>query len=151
MQPHHPNDRGREHLHYNMLPAGKARSKMKKITIADAIRNTAARSAWKRGVKAYALELLDNLPDTITTDDTAASLRAAMLNGAQNWTEYSWGGLSLIYNGDVAERLCTSSELRKTRHGDRRPNAREQWLDTQARALYQAEWLIIHTINGIAN
>lgn len=31
-----------------------------------------------------------------------------------------------------------ASELKKTRHGERRPNSREEWLDTQARALYQA-------------
>ena len=42
------------------------------------------------------------------------------------------------YGGDIAERLCTPSELKKTRHGERRPNSREEWLDTQARALHQA-------------
>ena len=61
-----------------------------------------------------------------------------MLNGAQNWSEYSWGGSALICNGDIAERLCTPSELKKTRNGERRPNSREEWLDTQARALYKA-------------
>ena len=50
--------------------------------------------------------------------------------------------MSLIYNEDIAERLCTPSELKKTRHGERRPNAREEWLDTQARALFQAYNLI---------
>ena len=61
-----------------------------------------------------------------------------MLNGAQDWNKYSWGGSSLIYDGDIAERLCTPSELKKTRNGERRPNGREEWLDTQARALHQA-------------
>lgn len=60
------------------------------------------------------------------------------LNGASNWDEYSWGGCSLIYDADIAERLCCPSELKKTRNGERRPNSREEWLDTQARALYQA-------------
>jgi hypothetical protein len=55
-----------------------------------------------------------------------------------SWNDYSWCGSSLIYNGDIAARLCCPSELKKTREGERRPNANEQWLDTQARALYQA-------------
>jgi hypothetical protein len=47
-------------------------------------------------------------------------------------------------NEDIAERLCTPSELKKTRHGDRKPNSREEWLDVQARALYQASNRIKH-------
>lgn len=51
---------------------------------------------------------------------------------------YNWGGSSLIYDADIAGRLCCPSELKKTRNGERRPNSREEWLDVQARALYQA-------------
>ena len=65
-------------------------------------------------------------------------VRAALLNGAADWSQYSWGGCSLIYNSDIAERLCNPSELKKTRNGERRPNSREEWLDVQARALFQA-------------
>ena len=32
---------------------------------------------------------------------------------------------------------------RKARHGRKKPNAREEWLDVQARALYQACELIL--------
>ena len=45
---------------------------------------------------------------------------------------------SIIYDSDIAERLCTPSELKKTRNGERKPNSREEWLDVQARALRQA-------------
>lgn len=103
------------------------------------------RSAWNKGVNLYALELVDYLEelaegDYLHAEDLAdrASRKKAMLNGAQDWSEYSWGGCSLIYDGDIAERLCTPSELKRTRGGERRPNAREEWLDTQARALFQA-------------
>ena len=90
------------------------------------------RSAWEKGVTVYALELLENITETeIITKER-------LLNGAENWEEFSWGGCSLIYDYDIAERLCTPSELKKTRNGERRPNARESWLDTQARALFQA-------------
>ena len=90
------------------------------------------RSAWDKGVTVYALELLENITETeIITKER-------LLNGAENWEEFSWGGCSLIYDYDIAERLCTPSELKKTRNGEKRPNTRESWLDTQARALFQA-------------
>lgn len=60
------------------------------------------------------------------------------MNGADGWSDYSWGGSALIYNEDIALRLCTPSELKRTANGSKRPNAREEWLDVQARALYQA-------------
>lgn len=94
------------------------------------------RSAWSRGVREYAIELIENLK--AKDFESLHSLYNAMLNGARDWNEYSWGGCSLIYDGDIAERLCTPSELKKTRNGERQPNNREEWLDVQARALYQA-------------
>lgn len=115
---------------------------MKPITeIIAAIEATNPRSAWNKGVKLYALEILECLPYNVEYG-SIESLKADALNGAQDWREYSWGGCSLIYNQDIAERLCTPSELKKTRNGERRPNSREDWLDVQARALYQAFALI---------
>ena len=100
------------------------------------------RSAWGRGVNAYALELVEELRERVAYEgrnpEPGKECREWMLNGAQDWAQYSWGGSSLIYDCDIAERLCTPSELKKTRNGERRPNSREEWLDTQARALYQA-------------
>lgn len=100
------------------------------------------RSAWGRGVNAYALELVEELRERAAYEgrnpEPGKECREWMLNGAQDWNQYSWGGSSLIYDSDIAERLCTPSELKKTRHGERRPNSREEWLDTQARALTQA-------------
>ena len=103
------------------------------------------RSAWSKGVTAYALELVEELEEAIDggyfdPSDLEAPklLERQLLNGASDWTQYSWGGSSLIYDGDIAARLCCPSELKKTRNGERRPNAREEWLDVQARALFQA-------------
>lgn len=103
------------------------------------------RSAWDKGVTVYALELVEQLADAVRDGYIGATdlmaprmLRKALLNGADDWRAYSWGGCSLIYNGDIAGRLCCPSELKRTRNGARRPNSREEWLDTQARALYQA-------------
>lgn len=100
------------------------------------------RSAWRRGVKAYALELVEELKERAAYEgrnpEPGKECREWMLNGARDWNQYSWGGSSLICNEDIAERLCTPSELKKTRNGERRPNSREEWLDTQARALSHA-------------
>lgn len=117
--------------------------------IRSAIEASPARSAWARGVKEYACELWNSLTEAIEGgyfdfDDLAAPklVARALLNGASDWGEYSWGGCALIYNEDIARRLCSPSELKRTRDGERRPNAREEWLDTQARALYQASDLL---------
>ena len=100
------------------------------------------RSAWDRGVTRYAFDLVEELEELAQYEGrnpaAGAECREWMLNGARDWNAYSWGGSSLIYDSDIAERLCTPSELKKTRHGERRPNSRGEWLDTQARALYQA-------------
>ena len=110
--------------------------------VADELEARKDRSAWDRGVNTYALELVEELRERAAYEgrnpEPGKECREWMLNGAQDWNQYSWGGSSLIYDGDIAERLCTPSELKKTRHGERRPNSREEWLDTQARALYQA-------------
>ena len=98
-----------------------------------------ARSAWKRGVRAYALEMVEGADGELSP---VTDLKKELLNGAANWREYSYGGCALIYDADIAERLCSPSEYRKTREGQRAPNARETWLDVQARALGQAATLI---------
>ena len=101
------------------------------------IQSLSPRSAWGRGVQAYALDLLENL-----AEDNLEPIRENLLNGARDWREFSHGGCALIYDAEIAERLCSPSELRKTRGGERQPNCRGSWLDCQARALSQAARLI---------
>ena len=118
---------------------------------------TRNRSARDRGGTAYALDLLDQLQESVDYGDADLScilepryLRGVLLNGAESWKQYSWGGCSLCYDGDIAERLCTPSELKKTRNGERRPNGREEWLDVQARALYRAASRIFRAAEEIS-
>jgi hypothetical protein len=102
------------------------------------ITSTPARSAWRKGVKVYALEMLESAEEGFAP--------VALLNGAESWRAYSYGGCALIYDADIAERLCSPSEYRKTREGERAPNSRETWLDVQARACGQAATLIASTV-----
>lgn len=110
------------------------------------------RSAWERGVKLYACELLDSLAECVewarensepSPLESREAVRAALLNGAEDWKQYSWGGCSLIYDGDIAERLCSPSKLKRKRGGELKPNAAEDWLDVQARALRRAAQYIV--------
>ena len=108
----------------------------------EAIKNSPARSAWSKGIKLYALELIEELPDDQEFYGSPADEKE-LLNGADNWQQYSEGGCSLIYDGDIAERLCNPSEYKRTKEGQNPPNARESWIDVQARALRQAAALIV--------
>ena len=99
------------------------------------------RSAWSRGVKAYALEMVEALNEDADLANEVM-LQKALLNGAHSWREYSEGGCALVYDADIAERLCPPSELKRTKWGMLPPNARENWLEVQARALWQAHRLV---------
>lgn len=97
------------------------------------------RSAWKRGVQAYATEIAHTLADQAhEVEPTRAAIEHIALNGARDWGQYSWGGCSLVYDEDIAKLLCPPSTLKRKRNGALPPNSCEEWLDVQARALTQA-------------
>ena len=99
-------------------------------------------SAWGKGVKEQALELVEKAEVELTRENALIEL----LNGADNWHEYSWGGCAYVFDGDIAERYCTPTELKRTNNGAKDPNSRESWLDLQARALSQSYKLIYGTL-----
>lgn len=97
------------------------------------------RSAWNRGVQAYAVKIAETLADrTHEVEPTRAAIEPLALKDAANWSQYSWGGCSLIYDEDIAKLLCPPSTLKRKRNGALPPNSCEEWLDVQARALAQA-------------
>ena len=116
---------------------------MNKETIITALESHNARSAWSKGVKSYAIDLVDGL------DDCLNITKEKLLNGARTWSEYSYGGCALIYDSDIAEALCSPSELKARRGGEWQPNKSETWLDVQARALHQASALILRTLKRL--
>lgn len=107
-----------------------------KKAIMDALEKEKARSAWNRGVVRYAMELMNDVDGKEVTEKN-------LLGGVDNWKEYSYRGRALISDVDICRRLCTPSEIKKTKDGERRPNKQETWMDTQTRALYQAYMLIM--------
>jgi len=110
------------------------------------------RSAWAKGVNEYAQGLVDDLEEWTEggyvnlEDIQSARLEKILLNGAENWYHYSWSGCTLCYNRQIIERLCPPSVVAKY---PARPNKREQWLDAQARACYQAYLRVQKAINKI--
>ena len=115
-----------------------------------------AASAWGRGVKEYATDLLDRLEEAIKgnwfSDADILSpnlLKKELLNGAADWLQYSEGGCALVCDKDIAERLCAPSELKQKKGGRLQPNSKETWLELQARALNQAAGLIMRSARYI--
>jgi hypothetical protein len=119
--------------------------------IREALENRKTRSAWDLAVTTYAAEIIDDLYlDDNTEFHGSPADRKMLLNGASDWWQYSWSGCSLIYNNDIAERVCCPSEYRRCLRADgslkESPNGNEHWLDVQGRALYQAEALILRIV-----
>lgn len=92
-----------------------------------------ARSAWERGVKEYAMELLLDLDGGEALD--LGTLERRLLNGADDWQHYSAGASALAYDEDIAERLLPPSRR------SRAVNA-GGLIEAQSRALAQACWLV---------
>ena len=115
---------------------------MKTNELYNKIESLKVRSAWANGVKWYALYLIAQMEDYTKVVPGRAEIESVLLNGADDWEQFSYGGCALIYNQGIAETLCSPSELKKVTRKDgtirQKANGRETWLDVQARALFQA-------------
>lgn len=100
-----------------------------------------SRSAWGRGVNNYAYELAESIEDGEEFKDIN-SFAIALLNGARDWCEYSEGSCPLVRDYEIAERLCTPSELKKKKYGELPPHRGMSWIDLQARALCAASYVV---------
>lgn len=104
------------------------------------------RTAWDKGVKKIAENLLDKYEEIVLyregSDPVPLLTEKTVLNGADDWKQYCYGGCAMIYDREIAETLCTPSELRRTDFGRKDPNRYESWMDVQVRAYIQA-WALI--------
>lgn len=113
------------------------------------------RSKWEQGVCDYIDELLDEQDGRalLKVEDiqtaTLNGVDSILLNGADDWNHYSRSGCSLCYNDQICARLATESEQKRTRNGSRMPNPREDWIDCQARALWQAAYWIKQAVREV--
>lgn len=112
------------------------------------------KSKWENGVHFLALTIVgDYEANEPGTACELGELESTLLNGAANWSQYCYGGNLLIYDQDIAELLCSPSELRRctAKNGALKdPNRREIWMDVQARAAGQAWEMIRKIANTLA-
>lgn len=120
------------------------------LAVLDDCNEKPERSAWGRGVQAYMDEIAYTIADQVhEIEPTRAAIERIALNGARDWSQYSWGGCSLVYDEDIAKLLCPPSTLKRKRNGALPPNNHEEWLDVQARALTQAFWRVLRIARNI--
>ena len=109
---------------------------MKKSKLLKIIDKTEKRykSQRKKAICLYAYEMVEDLEDI--NEFKTEELKKTLLNGAENFLEYSMGGSSLISDYDISERLPkTYGRIAQYRGGT-------YLLEAQAQYLYEAYRLI---------
>lgn len=96
-------------------------------------------STFDKACNQYAAELLDEFAED--HGNNSVPTKKDLLNGAADWREYSYGGCSLIFDEDIAKRVCTPAQFAK-KFGKKLAN-NETWLDVQAQALSVASQRIL--------
>lgn len=94
---------------------------MKLEKIAKLVNETKARSAWDKGVKEYAMDIMAEVlvnHDSNDIKDTEA-LRKACLNGASTWVQFSYAGWALCSDCDITaeKRGLVYRQEHYCRHG----------------------------------
>lgn len=121
--------------------------------IRNELDNHFARSAWDRGVRDFAVDMLNSYLErrnlSIWDEQTRIGriTEEDLLDGAKNWNQYSHDGNYLIYNQDICRALCNQRDQKRTQDGKLPPNDQEDWLDFQARALRQAAQMVVEAVN----
>lgn len=90
---------------------------------------------WHRGVRRYAIELMESLINRGITDVTKDNLEELLLNGTEHWLEYS-KTQALQSDELIAERLFPKPKRRMNFN----------WFVVQASALHQAYLLLTKLI-----
>ena len=97
------------------------------------------RSYWSRGVASL---IRDYGEDVLGEHDgeiiSARDFYKLWNCGADSLRDAVYGGSFDIWNYDIAKRLCTPSDLKKSNEGMRRPNKRQDWIDVELIAVQQA-------------
>lgn len=121
-------------------------------TLRDSVEAFRPRSAWSRGVRAYALDLIDNIEEMSNYQknnygEYLAISEEVALNGAGCWSNYAAGGCGLVYTSAILERLCTASELRRLSRSGR---CDIDAIEIEGRALSQAWRLIAENLGKLS-
>ena len=88
---------------------------MKTTELIELIEELKAVNEAQAGVIAYALELLYRYGEDREDIEVNSECRKYLLNGAENWLQYSEGGCSLIYDEEIEERLSAFDKIDRKR------------------------------------
>lgn len=116
-------------------------------TVSNEVMNNKTRSAWSKGVKAYALEMLESFEEwrrfNEANGESVPELdERTALNGADNWRHWAEGASGLAESYAILCRLCPPSEVKKgVRNID--------WLEVEARAARQAWRMIAEAVRVV--
>lgn len=125
--------------------------------VANEVMNNKTRSAWSKGVQAYALDILANFEEWRKwNEENGESVpeldERTALNGASDWSAWAYGGCGLVYDCAIAERLCTPSEILRLQYKTgamKQPAPCTNWLDIEARAARQAWQMIAEALRKL--
>lgn len=110
------------------------------------VENESPRSKWERAVRDYALEMISkcNKKDITSYKQLLNHVDAKNMDDYAIAKALSEGGCFEIWDGDIAKRLCTPSELKRVmrKDGTVKDLPHESWIDVQTRAVYQAILLL---------
>lgn len=111
------------------------------------------RGQWNKAISYYADFLLDRYIDICKwcADENEAIPDLSLdlvLNRASCWHQYSYGGLALVYDVDIAKVVFTPAQFAKWEQG--RKVTAEPLLDIQARAL-AAGWRVLKSAQRYAD
>ena len=85
-----------------------------------------ARSCEEKCICEYCFDFMHFLKEEKIKEISLQGLLKTLLNGSENWRDYSYSGNALIYDYQIAERFRLD------------PNKDEKWLDLQSYALQKA-------------
>lgn len=106
------------------------------------IENEQPKSQYEKAKKYYALEICDNIKNHYNFRnldknlENVENLQEYAMNGADSWSQYSWGGCSLVYNEDILQNIFCKSIAKKYQNADTVRGI--HLLDYQANALVKA-------------
>lgn len=112
--------------------------------------STPCRSQWGKGVEFYAHFLAERLNDNYLPEIIEVKdIFKLLLNGAENWHQFAWGGCGQAYNEEIAQTLLTPSQRERITLSDTYRGY--SLLDLEAHALAEAAARIFKWAKRFAN
>lgn len=102
---------------------------------------------YKRAILDYCYLLLSDFEDEEEFDKDY--LEKKLLMGAENWHKYSYAGFAYSYNSQIAETICTPSELKRYDYGKKCPKKFSDWCAAQEYYLTLAYVTILKIVKNI--